>query len=83
MYRPALVALQTRRDEREKLALAGKADFDAIHELTSLNGYLDDPERNMTLFDRLKTMGPAYIEVREEMLILIGSSWWKPKGTRI
>ena len=71
MYPPALVALQTRRDEREKLALAGKADFDAIHELTSLNEHLDEPERSIALFDRLKKMGPAYTEVREDIVLLI------------
>jgi hypothetical protein len=70
-YRPALVALQTRRDEREKLVLAGKADFDVIHELTSLNQYLGVPERSVALFDRLKTMGPTYSEVQEDLLMLI------------
>ena len=70
-YRPAILALQSRRDEREKLVLAAKADFDAIHELTSLNEYLNEPERNMALFDKLKTMGSAYSEVREDMLMLI------------
>ena len=70
-YRPAIVALQTRRDERENLVLAAKADFDAIHELTSLNEHLDQPERNLTLFDKLKTMGSAYSDVREDMLMLI------------
>lgn len=72
-YRPALVALKTRRDEREKLVLAAKADFDVIHELTSINQYLSEPERNVALFDKLKTMGPAYTEIREDLLMLI----WK------
>ena len=71
VYRPALVALQTRRDERERLVLAAKADFDVIHELTSLNQYLDEPERNVALFDKLKTMGPAYAEVRDDLVMLI------------
>lgn len=71
VYRPALVALQTRRDEREKLVLAAKADFGVIHELTSLNRYLDGPERHIALFDKLKTMGPAYAEVREDLMTLI------------
>ena len=71
VYRPALVALQTRRDEREKLVIARKADFDVIHELTSLNQYLDEPERNVALFDRLKTMGPAYTEIRDDIVMLI------------
>ena len=71
VYRPALVALQTRRDEREKLVLGGKADFDVIHELTSLNQYLDQPERNVALFDKLKTMGPTYADVRDNLVMLI------------
>ncbi|MDX6695229.1 MAG: hypothetical protein QOF02_2832 [Blastocatellia bacterium] len=71
VYRPALLALQTRRDEREKSVLAGKADFDVIHELAALNEYLGEPERTITLFDKLKTMGAAYTSVREDMLILI------------
>jgi hypothetical protein len=70
-YRPAILALQSRRDEREKLVLAAKADFDVIQELTSLNKYLDKPEHNIALFDKLKTMGSAYSEVREDMLTLI------------
>ncbi len=70
-YRPALEALQTRRDEREKLVLAAKADFSTIHELTSLNQYLDQPERNIALYDKLKTMGPAYAEVRDNTLMLV------------
>lgn len=70
-YRPAILALQSRRDEREKRVLAGKADFDLIHELTSLNEHLGEPERNVALFDKLKTMGSAYSEVREDMLRLI------------
>lgn len=70
-YHPAILALQSRRDEREKLVLAAKADFDVLHELTSLNEYLGEPERNIALFDKLKTMGSAYSEVREDMLRLI------------
>lgn len=70
-YHPAIVALQVRRDEREKLVLAAKADFDVIHELTSLNEYLGEPERNVALFDKLKTMGPAYADLREDVLMLI------------
>jgi hypothetical protein len=71
LYRPAILSLQSRRDEREKLVLAAKADFDAIHELTSLNEHLGEPERNIALFDKLKTMDSAYSEVREDMLIVI------------
>jgi hypothetical protein len=48
--------------------LAAKADFDVVHELTSLNEYLDEPEHNIALFDKLKPMGSAYSEVREDML---------------
>ena len=70
-YRPALLALQTRRDEREKLVLAGKAVFDDTHELTSLNDYLGEPERSVALFDKLKTMGPVYSGVREDLIMLI------------
>ena len=70
-YRPALVALRSRRDEREQLVLTGKGDFDVIHELTSLNEYLDAPERNVALFDKLKTMGSSYAKVREDLLTLI------------
>lgn len=70
-YRPALVALQTRRDANEKLLLAGKADFDVVHETRALNDYLDEPERNVALFDRMKTMGPAYAKARGDMLRMI------------
>jgi hypothetical protein len=70
-YRPAILALQSRRDEREKLVLAAKADFDVIHELTSLNEHLNEPERSIALFDKLKPMGPAYAEVRKVFLLLI------------
>ena len=70
-YPPALVALRTRRDAREKLVLAAKADFDVVHELTSLNEYLSEPERNLTLLDKLKTMGAGYSEIREDLLIII------------
>lgn len=70
-YHPAILALQSRRNEREKLVLAAKADFDVIHELTSLNEHLSEPERNLALFDKLKSMGSAYSEVRQDMLRLI------------
>jgi hypothetical protein len=73
VYNPAIVALQNRRDEREKLVFAGNRDFDTIHELTSLNEYLGTPERNLGLFDKLKTMGTEYAEAREDMLTLV----WK------
>ena len=71
VYPPAILALQSRRDEREKLVLAAKADFDVLHELTSLNEHLNEPERNLVLFDKLKTLGPAYSDLREDMLRLI------------
>ena len=79
VYRPALLALQTRRDERERTVLAGKADFDVIHELTSLNEYLGKPERDVVLFDKLKTMGPAYSEVRDDLLMLIWQQFVETK----
>jgi hypothetical protein len=71
IYRPAILALHSRRDEREKLVLTAKADFNVIHELTSLNEHLEEPERNIALFDKLKTMGSAYSEVRDDILMLI------------
>jgi hypothetical protein len=71
VYRPAVVALKTRRDEREKLVLTGKAGFDVVQELTSLNQYLDEPERSVALFDKLKTMGTVSADVREDLLTLI------------
>jgi hypothetical protein len=70
-YPPAILALQSRRDELEKLVLAAKADFNVLHELTVLNGYLDEPERNLALFDKLKTMGAAYSGHKEDLLMLI------------
>ncbi|HKR22873.1 MAG TPA: hypothetical protein VJS17_09775, partial [Pyrinomonadaceae bacterium] len=71
IYEPAIAALESRRDEREKLALAGKADFNILHELMALNQYLDQPERNITLFDKLKAMGPAQAEATDDVLLLI------------
>jgi hypothetical protein len=73
VYRPALLALQFRRDEREKLVLVAKADFDAIHELTTLNESLGEAERNIALFDMLKTKGPLYTDLRDALRMLI----WK------
>jgi hypothetical protein len=73
MYRPAILALQSRRDEREKLVLAQKADFNVVQELTALNEYLDEEERNIVTFDKLKSIGPGSSETREDMLLLI----WK------
>ncbi|HEU4768420.1 MAG TPA: hypothetical protein VFS77_13645 [Pyrinomonadaceae bacterium] len=51
-YPAAIQALQSRRDENEKQVLAAKGDFDVIHKLTSLNEYLNQPERNIALLDK-------------------------------
>jgi hypothetical protein len=70
-YRPAILALQERRNEREKRILAGRAESIDINELTSLNQYLNTPERNLELYDKLKTKGVAFNEIKEDMLMLI------------
>jgi hypothetical protein len=70
-YRPAILALQERRNEREKRILAGRGEFDDIHELTSLNEYLKASERNIEFYDKLKTKGVAFKEIKDDMLMLI------------
>ena len=70
-YRPAILALQERRNASENKILAGKGEFIDIQELTSLNQYLDRPERSIELYDKLKTKGVAFNEIKEDMLMLI------------
>ena len=70
-YPPALLALRERRDEREGLILAGRAGFDEIHELTSLNQYLGEAKRSVELYDKVKKLGPAWAEARDDLLGLI------------
>lgn len=54
-YAPAKAALQVRRDEREALIANGECDFGLFQEWTSLNGYLKERDRQLDVFNRLKT----------------------------
>lgn len=56
-YKPALEALQQRRDEREKLVLDGESDFSLLMEWTSLNRYLGDSKREVTIMKKLQKDG--------------------------
>jgi hypothetical protein len=53
-YPPAVVALKTRRDLRERLALESRVGTDELNELRRLNEYLGEPERTMILYDKLR-----------------------------
>jgi len=70
-YPPALKALVDRRNKRQRLILDLKAGFDDIHELTSLNRYLGEPDNSIGIFDKLKTKGPDSKEIREDLAFLI------------
>ena len=52
-YPAALQALETRRDERQAKVSAGSSDFATIQELVALNKSLEQPEKNLAVFDRL------------------------------
>jgi thiol-disulfide isomerase/thioredoxin len=61
-YPAAEKALESRRDERQAKVLAGSADRQTIIDLVSLNGTLEQKEKNLALFDRL----PAASLLREQ-----------------
>jgi thiol-disulfide isomerase/thioredoxin len=57
-YPAAKKALETRRDERQAKMLAGSADPRTIIDLLSLNGTLDQKEKDLALFDALPAASP-------------------------
>jgi len=71
VYPPATLALEVRRNQSEKKILAGKAEFIDLQEFTTLNQYLGTLERNIELFDKLKTLGSAFTEIKANMLTLV------------
>ena len=52
-FPPALDALRERRDTREELIRAGKADYDIVTEWLSINGYLGDNDRMLAMLDEV------------------------------
>jgi hypothetical protein len=53
VYPPALQAMRDRSDEREKKIISGTGDALTLRELVSLNDYLEDKGRSLSLYDRL------------------------------
>jgi thiol-disulfide isomerase/thioredoxin len=66
-YPAALQALETRRDERQDRVAAGSTDFATIQELVALNTSLEQPEKNLAVFDRL----PAGSRTKDMILPLL------------
>jgi thiol-disulfide isomerase/thioredoxin len=66
-YPAAEKALESRRDERQAKVLAGSTDFQTVMDLVSLNGTLDQKEKNLALFDQL----PTASRLRENVASLI------------
>jgi hypothetical protein len=74
-YPPARQALETRRDERQAKMEAGSTDFQTVQELVSLNGALDQKEKNFAVFDRL----PAGNRGRDIILALFADDFLEAK----
>ncbi|MBP7863140.1 hypothetical protein KA183_15745 [bacterium] len=78
-FPPALVALRLRRDERATIIKTGTCDTRTIHELISLNRYLNEDEYAQQLLSEIETI-PDYsskllqylqektLEIRQEKL---------------
>ncbi|MCW5824602.1 MAG: hypothetical protein KIT34_17515 [Cyanobacteria bacterium TGS_CYA1] len=58
-YPPALNALRQRRDERAAAIKSGNCDSSTIHELISLNRYLDEDEQAQLLLTEIENI-PGY-----------------------
>jgi hypothetical protein len=58
-YPAAEKALESRRDEGQAKLLSGTTDQQAVIELVSLNGALDQKGKNLAVFDRLPAGSPV------------------------
>jgi len=67
-YPPAKAALQLRRDAREELVRGGEKDFNVLMEWLSLNGYLNDKERELTLLKELQNSGKLEEKVKDQII---------------
>jgi len=74
-YPPAEKALEARRDERQAKVEAGATDFQTVQDLVSLNGALDQKEKNFAVFDRL----PAGNRGRDIILSLFADQFLEAK----
>ena len=63
----ARAALTERRDEREKAALKGKADFNTLQELVALSRTLGDAARSQTFYESLKEAAQNHPEIAAEI----------------
>lgn len=63
----ARTALEKRRDEREAGVISGASDMMTIQDVIRLNEALEQPERNLTLFDRLPAKSPARAQMLESV----------------
>ncbi|MBX3073819.1 hypothetical protein KF913_07830 [Candidatus Obscuribacterales bacterium] len=67
-YKPAIEALQQRRDEREKLILEGETDFSLLAEWTCLNRYLEDSKREVTIMAKLQEEGKLSEDLKRAII---------------
>lgn len=58
-YAPATAALRAARDERERALLAGESTARAADEYAALNESLDETDRTLSVFERLKARAEA------------------------
>jgi thiol-disulfide isomerase/thioredoxin len=74
-YPPAGKALEDLRDERQAKMAAGATDLPTVQDLVSLNGVLDQKEKNFAVFDRL----PAGNHGRDIILALFADQFLEAK----
>lgn len=74
-YPPAGKALEDLRDERQAKMAAGATDLQTVQDLVSLNGVLDQKEKNFAVFDRL----PAGNHGRDIILALFADQFLEAK----
>jgi hypothetical protein len=74
-YPPAGKALEDLRDERQAKMAAGATDLPTVQDLVSLNGVLDQKEKNFAVFDRL----PAGNHGRDIILAMFADQFLEAK----